>query len=294
MIPAHVTRMSSEPPRAPRRRPRLDVGPVASRRSARRGRRSPPPSPSPPPRRSPRRRPSRPPPRAARPSPRRCPRAPPVTSAVFPSNLMRATLYGEPSWSSARSSAGGACTAPSCPTRSRGADRADRGVIRRAPSGGFSQGGSIVVVTDAEQASRDRGRVRRRALLARWSQLHRRRAGAPRHLGERRALPRALQRGRQARGDGRRRDHLARAVLVRRRRRADDARAGGGDRRGPRERVHRPSRPEADLRRAARAAGGRRADRARADRPARAGRADGSRLRELQRPRDDLVHWQRW
>ena len=98
-------------------------------------------------------------------------------------------------------------------------------VIRRAPSGGFSQGGSIVVVTDDEQAARDRRCVRRRALLARRPQLHRRRAGAHGHLRERVALPRPLQRARQARGDGRRRGDVARSVLVRRRRRADDARA---------------------------------------------------------------------
>ena len=30
------------------------------------------------------------------------------------------------------------------------------GTIRRAPSGGFSQGGSIVVVTDDERDARDR------------------------------------------------------------------------------------------------------------------------------------------
>src|SRR4051812_34581082 len=79
------------------------------------------------------------------------PFAPPVTSAVLPSNLMRATLYGarmEFRDILARRRMHRAFLPDPIPR-----EQIERiaNVIRRAPSGGFSQGGSIVVVTDDDQ-----------------------------------------------------------------------------------------------------------------------------------------------
>src|SRR4051794_18023230 len=77
------------------------------------------------------------------------PLAPPVTRAAFPSNLpMRATIYGagmEFRDVLARRRMHRAFLPDPLPV-----EQIERvvGVIRRAPSGGFSQGGSIVVVTD--------------------------------------------------------------------------------------------------------------------------------------------------
>src|SRR5436190_12323793 len=79
------------------------------------------------------------------------PRAAPVTSALFPSDLMRATLY-------ARAVEFREILARRRMHRAFHRDGIQREqieriarVIRRAPSGGFSQGQSIVVVTDPER-----------------------------------------------------------------------------------------------------------------------------------------------
>ena len=82
------------------------------------------------------------------------PFAPPVTRAVFPSNLMRATLYGghmEFRDILARRRMHRAFLPDPIPH-----EQIERiaNVIRRAPSGGFSQGGSIVVVTDDDSGTR--------------------------------------------------------------------------------------------------------------------------------------------
>ena len=178
MIPAHVTRMSSEPPCRPRPRPPPRRPRASSRRSARRDRRSPAPSPAPLPRRSRRRRPSRPPPRGASPSRRRCPsRRPSRALSSLESRHARTTIYG--AGVEFRDILGRRRMHRAFLPDPLPREQIERivGVIRRAPSGGFSQGGSIVVVTDAEQRARDRERFRRRALLARRPQLHRRRAG---------------------------------------------------------------------------------------------------------------------
>jgi nitroreductase len=80
------------------------------------------------------------------------PFAPPVTSAVLPANLvMRVTVYGlavELREILRRRRMHRAFLPDPLPR-----DQVERiaGVIRRAPSGGFSQGTSIVVVTDSDQ-----------------------------------------------------------------------------------------------------------------------------------------------
>jgi nitroreductase len=80
------------------------------------------------------------------------PLAPPVTNAVFPWNLvMAATIYGvrvEFREILRKRRMHRAFLPDPLP-----ADQIERiaGVIKRAPSGGFSQGGSIVVVTDDEK-----------------------------------------------------------------------------------------------------------------------------------------------
>ena len=170
MIPAHVTSMSSEPPRSTAASTaRLDVRAlrhVAAHRVAadllRRLR-------APPPRRSRRRRRVAPSAASRRAVAAPMPFAPPVTDGRLPFESRHAADDIRcRAWSSARSSAGAGCTARSCPTRFRASrSSASSGVIRRAPSGGFSQGGSIVVVTDDDKRAGDRARVRRRALLAR-------------------------------------------------------------------------------------------------------------------------------
>ena len=98
MIPAQVTRMSTEPPCSLRGVDRrFDVGERSSRRSAPRGRRSPPRSALRRPRRSRRRRPSLLPTRAAAPSRRRCPSrrpSPPPSCLRISSWRRRYTVRG--------------------------------------------------------------------------------------------------------------------------------------------------------------------------------------------------------
>ena len=253
------------PPRPPPRRPR-----ASSRRSGLRDRRSPAPSPARPPRRSRRRRPSHLRTRAASRSRRRCPsrrRSPVLSSPGIWSCDRRYTV----STMEFREILGRRRMHRAFLPDPLPPEQIERivGVIRRAPSGGFSQGGSIVVVTDDEK----------RAEIARaFGDEHYSRGG--RNFIADAPVPLVIS--------------ANEALYHARYNEADKLAATGGtevtwpvpywfvdagalmmlvltgrDRRRPRERVHRPPRPEADLRRAARPAGRRRPDRARADRQAR-------------------------
>src|SRR5262249_704299 len=122
---------------------------ASSRRSGPRDRRSPARSRLPPPRRSPRRPPSRLPLRTVSRSRRRFPSRRPSPALICPGiSSWAATIYG------ARVEFRDILTRRRMPRAFLPdpipEEQIERiaGVIRRAPSGGFSQGGSIVVVTD--------------------------------------------------------------------------------------------------------------------------------------------------
>src|SRR5581483_7525683 len=135
-------------PRRPPPRPRW----AASRRSARPGRGSPRPYGRRRPRRNPRRPPSPPRRPGGAPSPRRCPSPRPSRARSCRRNASSpVTVYGpvaELADILRRRRMHRAFLPEPLPR-----DQVERiaGVIRRAPSGGFSQGGSIVVVTDEDR-----------------------------------------------------------------------------------------------------------------------------------------------
>ena len=170
--------------------------------------------------------------------------------------------------------------------------------VRRAPSGGFSQGQSVVVVTDdatrrARRRRDGRGVLRRQGVAG----LHVDRTRAGRGVRERVALSRAVPATRQARRERRGRDGVAGAVLVRRRGRGDDARPARRDRRGLAAAF--TGHPEQEPR--LRAILGLPDDVvpigvAFVGRPAPDPKSDtsSSRFSEARRPLADVVHWERW